>query len=308
MRVVITEFMDEEALEGFGPSFDVEYDPALVEDREALLEKVSDADALIVRHRTRVDHELLEAAPSLKVVGRLGVGVDNINLEACGFRKVDVCPATGANTTSVVEYVLTAALMLVRGAYRTNHRMVAGEWPRNELIGGEVSGRLLGLYGFGGISRAVAEKARALGMKIAAYDPFVPDDDPAWKNVIRLSKEDLLARADVLSLHVPATPQTYMLMNSETLALMKSDAVLINTARGTIVDYRALCEQLKKGRLGGAALDVFWEEPLTAEAAETFMNVPNLLLTPHIAGVTEEGTRRVSSVTVENVKRALLKA
>lgn len=305
MKVVVTEFMDAPALKAFGAGIEVVYTPGLVDDRPALLAAVAGADAVIVRNRTQVDRELLDAAPGLRVVGRLGVGLDNIDLEACAARGMTVCPATGANTLSVAEYVIAVTLQLLRGAYGAQAAMISGDWPRSGLIGGEASGRVMGLLGYGGIARAVAERARALGMAIAAHDPFLPAGDPAWEGVARCSLEELLAVSDVLSLHVPLTAETRGMFDAPRIATMKRGAVLINTSRGGIVDEGALCGALREGGLGGAALDVFATEPLTAAAAAKFAGVPNLILTPHIAGVTEEGNIRVSTLTVANVAREL---
>lgn len=306
VKVVVTEFMDLSALEAFGADVSVEYNPGLVDDRPGLLGLLSDCDALIVRNRTQVDQEILDAAPKLRVVGRLGVGLDNIDMPACAARNVEVCPATGANTLSVAEYVIATTLILTRGAFFSNVAMLAGEWPRGTLgTGGEVSGRCMGLYGFGGIAQAVAERARALGMRIAAFDPYVPEDAAVWQGVQRCDAAQLLATADVLSLHVPLTDETRNMINVEAIASMKPGAVLINTARGSIIDQPALAEALKSGALGGAAIDVFPSEPLTAEAAAHFQDTPNLILTPHVAGVTDEGNGRVSTVTVANVKEVL---
>ncbi|MEL6424506.1 MAG: hydroxyacid dehydrogenase [Pseudomonadota bacterium] len=305
-EIVVTEFMDEAALEGVEPS--VLYDPTLVDDRDRMLAALASARAVIVRNRTQVDQALLDAAPDLRVVGRLGVGLDNIDLDACAARGVVVRPATGANTLSVAEYVISTAMTLVRGAYGANAAIIAGTWPRGALIGGELSGRVMGLFGFGGIARAVAARAQALGMSVIAHDPHVTDDDPAWTGVTPVSAEDLLARADVLSLHVPLTAQTRDMIDGAALAEMKPGAILINTARGGVVDDIALCAALTQGTLGGAALDVFATEPLTAEAGAMFDGVPNLILTPHIAGVTQEGNVRVSTLTVANVLEELGKA
>ncbi|HMQ91570.1 MAG TPA: hydroxyacid dehydrogenase [Amaricoccus sp.] len=306
MRVVVTEFMDEEALAAFESGLSVTYDPSLVEDRGATLAAVGEADAVIVRNRTLIDRELLDAAPKLRAVGRLGVGLDNIDLDACRTRAIAVLPATGANTLSVAEYVIGATMALVRGSFAARDEMIAGLWPRDALgRGGEVSGRVMGLLGFGGIAQAVAERARALGMALAAHDPFLPEDHPAWTGVERCGLGDLLARADVLSLHVPLTGETRGLLGADALGRMKPGAILVNTARGGIVDETALVAALTAGALGGAALDVFATEPLTAEAGARFRDCPNLILTPHIAGVTGEGNARVSHLTVENVRRAL---
>ncbi|NDK35020.1 hydroxyacid dehydrogenase [Rhodovulum sulfidophilum] len=308
MRVVVSEFMDTEALAGFGEEVEVVHDPGLVDDRGALIAALPGTHGLIVRNRTQVDAALLEAAPDLRVVGRLGVGLDNIDLASCKARGVKVCPATGANTLSVAEYVISTALSLLRDAYGSKAAMIAGEWPRNALIGGEASGRVMGLVGYGGIARAVAERARALGMRIAAHDPFLDAGDPAWQGVENCTLPELLARADILSLHVPLSEGTRNLIGSEAISAMKPGAIVINTARGGVIDEPALARALTEGRLGGAALDVFATEPLTAEAGKIFEGVPNLILTPHIAGVTDEGNVRVSTVTVRNVKEALADA
>lgn len=301
-RIVVTEFMDEAALTGLDAN--VLYDPALVDDRAAMLSALGDADAIIVRNRTRVDAELLASAPRLHAVGRLGVGLDNIDLAACEARGVSVHPATGANATSVAEYVIGALLVLVRGCFGAGEAMTAGEWPRAALgRGGEIGGRTLGLVGYGTIAREVAARARALGMTVIAHDPVLPADDPAWSSTERVALDELLARADAVSLHVPLTEGTRAMIGADALARMGPSAVLVNTARGGVVDEAALADALRDGRIGGAALDVFDDEPL-ADGAR-WRGCPNLILTPHVAGVTAEANARVSRVTVENVARAL---
>lgn len=305
--IVITEFMDEAAVAEGLKGHDVVYDPKLVDKPEELARLVADCRALIVRNRTQVRGALLDAARNLKVVGRLGVGLDNIDVEACKARGVQVFPATGANDLSVAEYVITAALALLRRAWFATDRVAAGAWPRNDLMGREMSGKTLGLVGFGAIARETARRARAMGMAVIAHDPFVKPDDPAWaaEGVAPAALDALLARSDVVSLHVPLTDATRNLLGSAALAAMKRDAILINAARGGVVDEAALVAALKAGALGGAALDVFDAEPLKGAQAALFEGCPNLILTPHIAGVTEESNVRVSWVTVENVKRAL---
>lgn len=307
-QVVISEFMDESSVENLRSDFDVLYDPTLVDRHEELGEAVADARALVVRNRTRVTDDLLNLAPELVVVGRLGVGLDNIDIKACEERRVKVCPATGANDLAVAEYVTSTALMLLRAAYQAESRMVAGEWPRQAMIGRELSGKVMGLVGFGSIARQAGDRARSLGMKVAAADPFVASDDPAWSDVERHdSLEDLLPAVDVLSLHVPLTKQTRGMIDAAALGRMHKGAVLINTARGGIVDERALADSLRAGHIAGAALDVFEDEPLTAKAAAQFEGLTNLILTPHIAGVTEESNVRVSAVTAANIRAELLK-
>lgn len=305
MKVVISEFIDESALKLFAPGIDIAYDPTLVDDRAKLFQALAGAEALIVRNRTQVDQAVLDAAPALRVVGRLGVGLDNIDLVACKARGVTVHPATGANTLAVAEYVMASALVLLRGAYGANAAMIRGDWPRNTLMGGEASGRVMGLVGYGAIAREVARRAEALGMRIAAFDPYLSADDPAWSNVQRCSLEELLGLADVVSLHVPLTDATRGLIGAKSIAAMKPGAIIINTARGGTVDENALVLALREGKLGGAALDVFETEPLTAEAGAKFVGLPNLILTPHIAGLTNEANGRVSAITVKKVMQAL---
>ena len=303
--VVISEFMDKDIALEVLDKLDVLYDPTLVDDRAGLLETLAEARAIIVRNRTQVDSELLDHAPNLKVVGRLGVGLDNIDLAACKARNVVVCPATGANDVAVAEYAITAALILLRGVWSASDRMVAGEWPRTDLMGREMSGKRLGLIGFGSIARQVAARAAALGMPVSAVDPYLAADDPAWSDVHSSTLADLAADCDVISVHVPLTEETRHLIGVEFIGRMRAGAILINTARGGVVDESALIEALREGRLGGAALDVFESEPLDGESGAAFAGVPNVLLTPHIAGITEEANQRVSLVTAQNVLKHL---
>ena len=303
--IVITEFMDEEVIARDLAGHDVLYDPKLVDKPAVLAAALADARALVVRNRTQVREPLLAGAPKLKVVGRLGVGLDNIDVRACDQRGIAVCPATGANDVAVAEYVITAALVLLRTAWLATDRVIAGEWPRMALIGREMSGQRLGLIGLGAIARETAGRARALGMKIAAFDPHLPADHPAWAGVERMELDALLAASDVVSLHVPLTHETRSMIDARALSLMKPRAVLVNAARGGVVDEAALVTALREGRLGGAALDVFEAEPLDAGHGAHLAGVPNLVLTPHIAGVTEQSNVRVSSVTAAAVLRHL---
>jgi len=304
-EIVISEFMDETAVREAFAGRDVLYDPKLVDDPARLAAAVADARALIVRNRTQVRGALLEAARRLEVVGRLGVGLDNIDVAGCEARGIAVYPATGANDLSVAEYVITAALLLLRRAWFATGRVAAGEWPRTELMGRELAGKRLGLVGYGAIARVTARMARGLGMSVAAYDPLLPADDAAWREATRLSLPGLLAESDVVSLHVPLTDATRNMIDAAAIARMKRGAILVNAARGGVVDETALAAALRSGHLGGAALDVFAREPVDAAAGALFAGVPNLVLTPHIAGVTEESNVRVSAVTAEAVARHL---
>lgn len=306
--IIITEFMDDDAVERLRETYDVRYDPALVDDRETLAALLGQATALIVRNRTVVDDALLAAGPDLRVVGRLGVGLDNIDVAACDARSIAVIPATGANAVSVAEYVVASLLVLRRGGvFHATDRLVAGGWPRQELVGHEVAGMCLGLIGLGGIARLVAERVRSLGVTVAAYDPFLAGDDAIWEEVERHEElADLLPVSDAVSLHVPLTPETHHLLDAEALALLPRGALVINTARGGIVDEVALVDALTDGRLGGAALDVFEHEPLDDTSVARFADVANLLLTPHVAGVTVESNVAVSALVADRVHEVLV--
>ena len=305
-RIVIAEFMDESAVAQLAAQHDVLYDAKLVDDPARLKAEAARADAIVVRNRTQVRGELLAALARCKVVGRLGVGLDNIDVAACETRGMRVIPATGANALSVAEYVIATAMLLLRGAYRSSAEVAAGQWPRNALSNGrEIGGKTLGLVGFGSIGQLTARLAQAMGMDALAYDAMLGANDPVFARtgVRRMALDELVADADVVSLHVPLVDSTRNLFDAKRIAAMKPGAVLVNTSRGGIVDEAALAAALSSGKLGGAALDVFGSEPLAANAA--FAACPNLLLTPHIAGVSSESNQRVSFMIAQRVLEAL---
>jgi len=308
-QVVVSEYLPPSFLERLSEVCDVVYDPDLYGERTRLIQVISDADAIVIRNRTVIDEPLLAAAGRLRIVGRLGVGLDNIDLEACSRADVEVIPATGANAVSVAEYVIAVALILNRGVFGLTKSMIGGEWPRQgHAFGRELAGKTLGLIGFGSIAREVATRASALGMVIVAHDPYVRSDDPSWQIARRVELVTLLTLSDVVSLHVSLTADTRNLIDESAIAHMRPSAVLINSARGGVVDESSLAAALREGRLGGAALDVFHEEPLGADAALTFSGIDNLILTPHVAGNTAESVARVAHVTVEAVLDALQRA
>jgi (S)-sulfolactate dehydrogenase len=306
VRIVISEFMDERAVALLAARFDVHYDKGLGEREGEFTQSLASADALIVRNRTRVTAELIDAAPTLSVVGRLGVGLDNIDLPACAARGITVIPATGANAQAVAEYVMAASMVLLRRAYGSTRAVADGEWPRAALSDGrELSGKTLGLIGFGNIGRVTGRLARSLGMRVVSFDANLAVTSFVWADEATTARtlDQLLAEADVVSLHVPLTPETRNLIAATALAKMKHDAILINTARGGVVDEAAVASALRAGKLGGAALDVFDQEPLAT--GSPLAHCPNLLLTPHIAGVTRESNVRVSMLIAEKVAAAL---
>ena len=307
--IVITEFLEPGAVDVLKKDFKVHWDRELWNKRSDLEKLVRDLPGLIVRNRTPVDKALLEMAPKLKVVGRLGVGLDNIDGAECERRGVEVCSARGANATSVSEYAIAMAMILLRGrAYLDTHRLVAGEWPREELGRGvDLAGKTLGVIGLGSIGSTSARKARALEMRVLACDPYLPDGNENWNVAEKVSLDELLATSDVVTIHCPLGPETRGLIGAAQMQSMKKGAILINSARGGIVDEPACAAALKSGHLGGAAIDVFDYEPIKAEAGKVFAGIPNVILTPHISGVTIEANNRVSFMTVGSVARVLKK-
>jgi (S)-sulfolactate dehydrogenase len=305
-RIVITEFIDERALPALRAKHEVVYDAKLVDDPARLMREAAAADAIVVRNRTQVRGELLAALKRCRVVGRLGVGLDNIDVAACESRGMQVIPATGANALSVAEYVIGSAMLLLRGAYLSTPAVAAGQWPRTALSNGrEIAGKTLGLIGFGSIGQLTAKLALGLGMEVIAYDAMMDADHPAYAagKVRAAGLDEVIAGADVISLHVPLVDSTRNLFDASRIASMKPGAVLINSARGGIVDEAALAAALRSGHLGGAAIDVFGQEPLPA--SPHLEGCPNLLLTPHIAGVSAESNERVSFLIADKVLAAL---
>lgn len=305
-EVVITEFMDAAGVEAL-KGFDVLYDPALVDKPEELRAALADCRGLVVRNRTQVRPPLLQAAPRLEVVGRLGVGLENLDLAACAARGIPVLPATGTNDETVAEFVMGAMLVLLRtGAFHVTAEVVAGSWPRTRVIGGrDAKGLTLGLVGFGAIARQVARRAHAFGMRVLASDPFVAADHPAWAElgVERRELAAMLPETDVLSIHVPMTDTTRGMLDARALRSLPQGACVVNTARGGVLDEAELVALLRSGRLGGAALDVVATEPLPA--GSHFEGVPNLVLSPHVAGITRDANHRASMLTAENVRLVL---
>jgi len=305
-RIVITEFMDERAVAQLRAVHDVLYDAKLVDDPVRLHAEAARADVLIVRNRTQVRGELLAALGQARIVGRLGVGLDNIDVTACEARGIHVIPATGANALSVAEYVIATAMLLLRGAYHASADVAGGAWPRSALGNGrEIGGKTLGLVGFGSIGQLTAQLARGVGMHVIAFDTMIAVDHPAFaaSGVRSATLDEVCTQADVVSLHVPLVESTRHLFDARRIAAMKHGAVLINSARGGVLDEAAVAAALKSGQLGGAAIDVFESEPLPA--GSVFTGCPNLVLTPHIAGVSAESNERVSSLIAQRVLEEL---
>lgn len=305
--VLISEFMDRGVAEGLISEFDTYWDPDLWGKRDELKARIASAKAIVVRNGTLVDVDLLDAAPNLKVVARMGVGLDTIDVAACKARGIEVCPSIGANAVSVAEYVIASAMILLRGpTYFATPDVAAGAWDRPKFAGStEIAGRVMGIVGFGSIGQVVGDKARGMGMEVIAYDAMMSDDHPAWADARRVDLDALVAEADVISLHCPKLPETIDLIDKRQFERMKPEAVLVNSARGGIVNEKDCAEALRSSQLAGAALDTLDVEPITPEVGAMFQGIENLILTPHVAGVTKESNRRIAEVAAQNVRRVL---
>ncbi|MGK0617726.1 hydroxyacid dehydrogenase [Meiothermus cerbereus] len=304
--IVVSEFITPSGLERLKQSgLEVYYDPNLWKDRQALKARLAPATALVVRNQTLVNADLLAAGPRLKVVGRLGVGLDNIVQPDLKARGVQLYFARGINAGAVAEYVLAAMLHLARNIAGAAAHVAEGGWNRAAFGGFELSGKTLGLVGLGEVGLRVAKRARAFGMKVVASDPMrLPWESAVEDLEIRLaSTPEVLRSAQFLSLHAPLTPETKELIRAETLAAMPRGSYLINTARGELVNQADLVAALRSGHLAGAVLDVVDPEPLPAQ--HLLRGVENLWITPHVAGLTAEAQEAVGLRVAEGVLNIL---
>jgi len=267
--------------------------------KETLHAQIADADALIVRSATKVTPELLEKAPRLRVIGRAGVGVDNIDLEEATRRGVLVMSTPGGNAVSVAEHTFALLLSLARQVPRLDKAIHEGRWEKSSAAGTEVRGKVLGLIGLGRIGSEVAVRAEAFDMRVLGYDPYISEAAAREVQVELVPLERLLAESDFVSLHTALSPATQNLINANALAQMKPGARLVNAARGELIDEVALAEALKSGKLAGAALDVFVEEP---PKNSPLIGLPNLIATPHVAGATAEAQEEVGTQVAVQVR------
>jgi D-3-phosphoglycerate dehydrogenase / 2-oxoglutarate reductase len=265
----------------------------------ALPSELVNADGLIVRSATRVTRELLEKAERLRVVGRAGVGIDNIDVEAATHRGVLVMNTPGGNSVSVAEHTLALMLALARSVPQSNASIHAGRWEKSSASGTELRGKTLGLVGFGRVGAEVARRARALEMQVLAHDPYVTPAAARELEVELVPLDELLRRSDVISLHTSLSPATEKMINAASLAKMKRGARLINCARGELIDEAALAEALRSGQLAGAAVDTFAVEP---PKNSPLLGLPNLIATPHIAGSTAEAQEEVGTAIAQQVR------
>jgi D-3-phosphoglycerate dehydrogenase / 2-oxoglutarate reductase len=296
MRVLVAEPLAREGVELLRAHHDVDERPGL--SRPELCEAIGDYDALVVRSQVQVDSELIAAGRKLLVIGRAGVGVDNVDLEAATRAGVTVVNAPTGNTIAAAEHTLALLFGLARKIAPADASVRRGEWRRSEFTGSELRGRTLGIVGLGKIGQAIADRARALEMSVLGVDPYVTPEQAALHGVELTDLDGLLARSDVVTVHVPITRATRGLIGRAALAKMKPGALLLNVARGGVVDEAAVAEALRDGRLAGAAIDVFEHEPPTGSP---LLDAPNTLLTPHLGASTEEAQVAVAEEVADQV-------
>ena len=304
-RVLVTDEIDPEgvAILSAEPSIKVDEVPTLPKDE--LLRRIPDYDAIVGRSATRISSELLEKGGKLKVVGRAGVGVDNIALDTATSLGVAVINAPAGNTIAVAELFFGAVISLLRHIPRADSSMHAGRWDRSALLGSELKGRTLGIVGLGRIGGEVAARARAFGMNVIAYDPYIAQSRfEALRVQEKASIEELLSEANILTLHTPLTDETTGMIGKRELSRLPRQAIVVNMARGGIVDEKALLDALAGDHLLGAVVDAYEKEPLAAE--HPLRNLPNVLLTPHIGASTTEAQRNVAVDVCVAVRDALL--
>jgi D-3-phosphoglycerate dehydrogenase len=271
-------------------------------DRAALLPALAGVDAVIVRSATRIDAEALAQAPNLRVVARAGVGLDNVDVEAATKAGVMVVNAPSSNTVSAAEHAVGLLLAVARNVPQAMASLKAGEWQRSRFTGAELYGKVAGILGLGRIGELVAQRLAAFCMQVIAYDPYVPTARAAQLGVRLVGLEDLLAEADFISVHLPKTAETSGLIGERELRLVKPGVLIINAARGGIVDENALALALKDGRVGGAGIDVFATEP---PADSPLLAFPNVVVTPHLGASTHEAQEKAGTQVARSVRLAL---
>lgn len=300
MKVLVADSLHEEGLKILREHAEVDVLTDLTP--KELVEQIKDYDAMVVRSGTQVTREVIGAAPRLQVIARAGSGVDNIDVDAATQQGVLVVNTPGGNTISAAEHTLALLLSLARNVPQADRSTRRGEWKRGRFTGVEVTGKTLGVVGLGRVGGEVARRARCLGMDVVAYDPYVSKEKAAEMGAVLTSLDEVLGRADFLTLHTPLTPATRGLIDAEKISLMKPGAHIVNAARGGIIDEEALYEALQEDRLGGAALDVFETEP---PGDSPLFALDNVVVTPHLGASTREAQSNVAVMAAEQVLAAL---
>ncbi len=303
-KVLISDSLSEAAVQIFRDrGIDVDFQPDLGKDKDKLAEIIGNYDGLAIRSATKVTEKILDAAPNLKVIGRAGIGTDNIDKEAASKQGVIVMNTPFGNMITTAEHAIAMMFAVARQIPEASASTHAGKWEKSKFMGVELTGKTLGVIGAGNIGGIVCDRARGLKMKVAAYDPFLGEEKAEEMGVEKVELDDLLKRADFITLHVPYTDQTANILGRENLAKTKPGVRIINCARGGLVDEEALAELLKSGHVAGAAFDVFAEEPAKENP---LFNLPNVVCTPHLGAATTEAQENVALQVAEQMSDYLL--
>ena len=294
INILITEFIDPEALKILSKDFNVIYKKDIWENSDYLKKEINKFEGIIVRNKTNLNQSILEKAANLKYIGRLGVGLDNIDTEYCKKNNIFVQPATGMNADSVAEYVISSSLSLLKKTKLINAKTQSGQWPRTSITTNELKGKILGLIGFGDIAKKVLKLINAFEVTTIAFDPFITSQEMEEHNVKKVTFENILSLADIISIHVPLNNETKYLFDKKIFQKMNNKPIIINSSRGGIINEIDLLEAYKNNYVSGFALDVYEHEPVNKIFLKNITNDMNCILSPHIAGVTEESNTRVS--------------
>ncbi len=302
-HILIPDNLDKAGLDLLKSRSDVTIQAAEKMSRDEVITAIPNADVLIIRSATKVDKAMLDAAPKLALVGRAGVGVDNVDLAAATERGVVVMNAPDGNTIATAELAFALMLSLVRAIPAAHNSMQAGKWDRKNFMGSQLQGKTLGIVGFGRVGRAIAKRALAFEMSVVTYDPYVSPEAPMAMGVTPVSLDDLYARSDFITLHAVGTPENRKMINAESIAKMKPGVRIINAARGSLIDEQALAQAIKDGKVGGAGIDVYSEEP--PKPGNPLIGLPTVINTPHLGASTYEAQDAVAVQIVEQVLDAL---
>ena len=294
INILITEFIDSEALKILSKDFNVIYKKDIWENSDYLKKEINKFEGIIVRNKTNLNQSTLEKAANLKYIGRLGVGLDNIDTEYCKKNNIFVQPATGMNADSVAEYVISSSLSLLKKTKLINAKTQSGQWPRTSITTNELKGKILGLIGFGDIAKKVLKLINAFEVTTISFDPFITSQEMEEHNVKKVTFENILSLADIISIHVPLNNETKYLFDKKTFQKMNNKPIIINSSRGGIINETDILEAYKNNYISGFALDVYEHEPVNKIFLKNITNDMNCILSPHIAGVTEESNTRVS--------------
>ena len=302
MKILITEFMEAKSVEMLKTNFDVTVDQNLSLNTNELKKIINNFDAIIVRNKTQVNKEVLENTTNLKFVGRLGVGLDNIDTEYCKSHNIHVQPATGMNANSVAEYVINSSLSLLKNIPLMHQETLRGNWPRTSISSRELNGKTIGLLGFGLIAKKVSILAKIFNAQIIAYDPYVDQSVGNEFDTRLVDIIDFFKLSDIISIHLPLTETTKNFLNYEAFKKMFKQPIIINSSRGSIINEEDLLRAYNEKLISGFALDVYSTEPVQKSFLDRIKNNTNCILSPHVAGVTEESNMRVSEFIANAVK------